>query len=118
MPEFQVFAELLMWIATGGGAAIIVGRAVSLILEDTAFWHQLSPWVKKYTVRFLALVFGVVAEALLEVDLSTVFGQFAPVVGMIILAAWNWLASQTQYLAIKETRYAEKARANSNIVGP
>lgn len=111
MPEFTSVAELLMWIASGGGAAIIVGRVVSLLLEDTSWWHKLSPFVKRWSIRVVAVLFGILAEALLEVDLSPILGAYAPLFGTLILALWNWLASQSQYARIMGSRYGEKAKA-------
>lgn len=110
MPEFNTLAELLMWIAAGGGAAILVGRFVAYFLENLTWWHNLPPLVKRIAVAVVSVVFGILAEVVLEVDLDMLLGAFAPIVSTLILAIWNWLASQAQYARIKDTSYAESAR--------
>lgn len=110
MPEFNSLAELLVWIASGGGAAILVGRAVSLWLENMTWWHPLPQIVKKLVPAVLSVVFAILADALLTVDLSALLGSFAPLVGILVLAVWNWLAMQEQYIRVKATSYAAKAK--------
>lgn len=116
MQDFTSLTELLMWIAGGGGAAILIGRAVSLWLENNTWWHNLSPLVKRFATGVLSLAFGLVAEAVLSIDLSGLLGQFAPLVGTLVLAIWNWLAGQQQYLSTKDTSYAASAKVPS--IGP
>jgi ABC-type uncharacterized transport system YnjBCD permease subunit len=110
VPEFSTLAELLLWIASGGGAAILVGRVVSLWLENMTWWHPLPQLVKKVVPAVLAVIFAILAESALTVDLGSILGPYAPLVGTLLLALWNWLATQEQYIRTKETAYAAKAK--------
>lgn len=96
-PEFTLSA-ILIWIATGPGAAYLVGQFTSQFLENLAAWHKLPPAVK-FSIT-LALAFG------LPIGATYVLGwpglpAIEPTINIGIMAVVLWLASQKQYRELK-----------------
>ena len=92
--------EVLLWVVGGVGAAYLVGRVVSLLLENLAFWHNLPAQLK----LVLTMVFSVAISAGAQVLLTNtlLIEQLSPWFTLAMQAILAWLGSQQQYLAIKK----------------
>jgi hypothetical protein len=97
-PEFTLSA-ILLWIATGPGAAYLVGLFVSQILENLPFWHKLPPAVKFTITLVLAFTLPIGATYALQwPGLPAV----EPMINIGIMSIVLWLASQKQYRELKD----------------
>lgn len=98
---------LLLWIATGGGAMVLAGAVVSFLLANWPWFNKWPTWAKAIAPIVLAGVFGVGAQVLITLDVSSLIPL--PVAGLILVFI-NYLASQAVYMRIKPSGYASRAR--------
>jgi len=105
--SFGSLSEVLVWIATAGGAMWLFGLIEARLLENWVFWHSLKPWIKKIVPIVIAGGLSVVAQSVITVDIL----QFVPEsVSVILLAAINYYFSQREYQTIKDSGYGVSAR--------
>ncbi|NOR90903.1 MAG: hypothetical protein GQ524_11700 [Anaerolineales bacterium] len=104
---FENINELLLWVVSGGGAAILAGLVVAYGLENITAWHTLKPIYKKWIV--LVLQAGFAFGAIVLLDLGALSGLPVWASGLILTMV-GWLASQVGYARIKDGAYANSTR--------
>lgn len=107
LQEFSDLEGVLVWVAVGGGAAILAGYVLAYLLENFAWWHDLPTWFKRLVPLALAAVFGFGAQGILELEFLT---RIPPAIQGLILTMINWLFSQRAYAGIKSGSYAASAK--------
>jgi hypothetical protein len=105
--DFESLEAVLIWIIAGGGSMWLVGYVEAYLLENWAGWHGLPRWTKTLFPILMAAIFGVIAQSLLAFD---VIASLPPAIGMLLLAAANWIFSQKAYISAKKEGYANAAR--------
>lgn len=100
---FENLADVLVWLAVGGGSVAIAGAVMALLLENLGFWQGLPTWVKTIVPIIIAGFIGVGAQALIALDITAFV---PPWMGSLLLVLINWLVGQWQYISLKsEARY-------------
>jgi len=102
---------VLIWIVQAGGATILVGIFVSLLLENFAFWHGLDYRIKLGATLLLAAGLGAAAEFVLSANLLAAIPVW---IKSIVLMLLNWAVMQYTYMKSKATTYAATARNGTN----
>lgn len=105
--SFETLGDILIWIFAGGGGMWLTGKVVALLLENWAYWHTLSPGIKRAFVIIIAGAIGVGAETLY---VSGLLDMIPPYMSMVLLALINWFFGQKQYMEVKEGAYGKSAR--------
>lgn len=108
IPDFGSIEEIFVWIATGGGATILVGYVMAYILENWPKWHELPRFVKTMFPIVLAALVGILAKGVL---VGGLLEYIPPGIQVLILMMINWLFGQLAYRSIKEGEYASSARS-------
>ncbi|KKL17091.1 hypothetical protein LCGC14_2489060 [marine sediment metagenome] len=123
--NFDTIGDILIWIFAGGGGMWITGKVIALLLENWAWWHTLSPGIKRI---FVIIIAGVIAIAAETAYVSGLLDLIPPAVSILLLALINWFFGQKQYMEVKEGAYAASAKpkiqlpsaktAYDNYIGP
>ena len=109
--QFGSLADVLVWIAVGGGSMWLFGVMKARLLENWVVWHNLPVWIKKIVPIALAGLFGVMAQSLIAVDVTAYIPEGME---LILLAVLNWVFGQMEYEMIKNSVYAEGTRIKAN----
>ena len=93
-------ASVLVWLATGPGALIVVGAAMAFLLEKIPGWgtvvaEGLRPWI------VLALSIGLAFGAQYLLTRPEVVAVLQPIYATVFLVAAAWLGSQLGYAQAK-----------------
>ncbi len=102
LQEFGSIADVLVWIAVGGGAMVLFGYFEAMLLENFGWWHNLPTKVKLIVPLAFAAGVGFLAQSALALELPT---AIPPQVEAVILMLINWVFSQRAYAGIKDSSY-------------
>lgn len=106
LQEFANLSDVLTWVVVSGGAMILAGAVMSLLLENWSGWHDFPVWVKTIVPIILAGIFSVIASVGLALDVAVFIPEpYATLLLMFI----NWLTSQIVYTKAKNAGYAAHA---------
>ncbi len=100
------FAGVLVWVIAGPGVVFLVGKFMSLVLENFPGWSNLPTLVKQLVPVVLAAGLGVAAQLLLAQP--AVIAAIEPWFKVVMLAVLAWVASQQQYQAGKRAEYGAR----------
>lgn len=90
--------DFLQFLATGGCVAV-VSWALSWALEKSPRWQALPSNAKQAIILGIALVIGLVAQALLATP--ALLAVLAPYIQVVIFVVGAWLATQAAHRADK-----------------
>lgn len=114
LQEFASLTEVLIWVASAGGAMYLFGIVEARLLENWVRWHSFPLWVKKVTPIVISALLAMLANVLITVDVT----QFIPEsLAVVLLAAINWVVSQLDYEKIKQGQYGKSTREQAEKVG-
>src|SRR4030065_787018 len=102
------FTSVLLWIIAGPGVVFLVGKFVSLVLENWSGWANFPTSVKFLVPIVLAALLGVGAQLLLAQP--ELVAAVEPWFKTVMLAILAWVGSQSQYLATKQAQYGARFR--------
>lgn len=100
-PEDPASLEsVLIWLATGPGALIVVGAALAFLLEKIPGWgtvvpEKLRPWI------VLALSVGLAFGAQYLLTRPDVVAVLQPIYATLFMVAAAWLGTQLGYGQVK-----------------
>ena len=97
---------VLLWIIAGPGVVFLVGKFMSLVLENIPSWSTLPTIVKQLVPVVLAALLGVAAQLLLAQP--AIIAAIEPWFKIVMLAVLAWVASQQQYQAGKRAEYGAR----------
>lgn len=100
--------SVLLWIVAGPGVVFLVGKFVSLVLENWSGWANLPTSVKFLVPIVLSALLGVGAQLLLAQP--ELVGAVEPWFKIVMLAILAWVGSQSQYIASKRAEYGARFR--------
>ena len=93
----ETFDSFVVWLATGGGAVVLMAWLSSWLLEDWQTWAVVPPKWKKVIILAVAVVIGTSAKALeLRPDITALAKPYLDTVILIVSA---WLSTQVAHKA-------------------
>jgi len=108
MDDYSNLTAVLMWIAAGGGTAVI-GWAVAYLAEMWPGWHGLPSAVKFIGPVALSFGLAVLADYALQYDEVLTLAQ--PYWLMLVTAVAGWIATQAGHSTAKLRGISTRAKA-------
>lgn len=106
---------VLLWLATGGGAVIVVNWASSWLVENWVWWHNLRGEVKFVIVNVFALLVAIGAQFLLsQPAIVDQISNYWTLLVTIILYSLGVGTSQFAYALSTHMGYAMSAKAEAS----